>query len=1257
MLGNLTSFSPLALLFLTWLCLVIQFGSAAEDASLGLGHQLHQLASPGSSEPCVDIVAVHGLDGHWRKSWTASNNVFWLQDLLPSKIPCARIFSYSHDSRTRGSETPIDWDVSDHAKALLTALSTERRLTQTERTPILFIGHSLGGIILKAALLKAELARVGHLEHFKAIKLSTYAVIFLGTPHQGGEGIPLAQVLRQISSIVSHTNKRILSKMERNSEWLQELQSDYNAISQEFETIFFYETIKMDVGIMSLLIVPKHSAVVSGARNSEEIPLIADHSSMAKFTTSEDDGFKKLVNKLRIFVNVAKPKIVENWKDWEWMNKPRVIEMQQPRIGQDGKEFALGIVPSIARNPYFTGRDEILKTLNQKLASPIHSTSLKLVVLYGAGGMGKTQIATEYMHRYRADYTSLFWIDGSRNYTAAADILDCIETLQRHYEIHGLRDRPWYHHIKESLAKRFDGLRMKTQHSASASPSDASDKSLRKMFLTWLSSNGNCGWLMIIDNVDDLDSFDFRDWLPSTLCGSIIITSRRRDLAIHWNFIEVDGMTINESIKLLNESSHAVPASDAAQEWKSSLELVRQLGYLPLAISQAGDHIAMSEVDSPVSEYLFDYHRHLKMSSASKAIYNPWDSTKETVWTTWEISYEAVRERSPLAAEVLLLCGFLSPRLITAAFFIGHSSSESDIHHAIRILSYYSFLKYLDSQLPRQPTYTIHPLIHFWVRHRKDNETQKAMARRTAILLRTYNKKMSTERSKYFSSDIHIKHLLSIYEELYPCNARPLSDIIDVPARPRDVVIRDVSQDYSIASSAEGWALRLRGWIDEFYFFVKAAYQSHEDYGHADYKLLYSLRQSTSRLGADTMNWILCQALKSYPPKHPRLLEMIGNYAFSISKDANDSEDSDIAVSWYWWILLARIQVLGPRHPATAGAYLGIGIASTDCEEALAVQLKACNIRIAALGYDDILTRNALERLASRFYDCRYTTRTRKNVISPIVGLMEARGVGTANRIFGVRSALFYRMLATMDPDVALRKPMPTTWGLFLTMLEVLFDLFPLLDMESVERWSTDVLNATSGLKKPFLSSSKEHEAWISAQPYLAGLHALTKKIYEIESLIYHPPPEFEMHIASYREKHYWSPDGWNWRLLLPLARTVANYVELPSDESFLLANNAKDDPLDQRPYFKWFDLLGPILLEVRLNLVNGKMRLLWCIYMDNPQWLSPTNFGYEHLTCAAESYICEENFCQDRLVVLLILMGKLDLERRPNLLDLRMGN
>jgi hypothetical protein len=76
------------------------------------------------------IVAVHGLDGHWKDSWTADNGVFWLQDLLPHDFPKARIYSFGHDSRTRGGTKPLTLDISDHGKDLVTSLTNERYLSK-----------------------------------------------------------------------------------------------------------------------------------------------------------------------------------------------------------------------------------------------------------------------------------------------------------------------------------------------------------------------------------------------------------------------------------------------------------------------------------------------------------------------------------------------------------------------------------------------------------------------------------------------------------------------------------------------------------------------------------------------------------------------------------------------------------------------------------------------------------------------------------------------------------------------------------------------------------------------------------------------------------------------------------------------------------------------------------------------------------------------------------------------------------------------
>ncbi|RPB07239.1 hypothetical protein P167DRAFT_496072, partial [Morchella conica CCBAS932] len=107
--------------------------------------------------PIIDIVAIHGLNGHRERSWTADNGVNWLKDLLPEKSPNARIFSYGYDSRTHGPVS--EQHLHDHGVALVSDLSLVRRSTQTEGRPIIFIAHSLGGIICKSVGLPFPLLR------------------------------------------------------------------------------------------------------------------------------------------------------------------------------------------------------------------------------------------------------------------------------------------------------------------------------------------------------------------------------------------------------------------------------------------------------------------------------------------------------------------------------------------------------------------------------------------------------------------------------------------------------------------------------------------------------------------------------------------------------------------------------------------------------------------------------------------------------------------------------------------------------------------------------------------------------------------------------------------------------------------------------------------------------------------------------------------------------------------------------------------
>ena len=98
----------------------------------------------------VDIVAVHGLQGHYQKTWTDQNRKLWLQDFLPHALPAARVMSFSYNSAVIAIKSIAGID--EFARQLLEGLEQKRK-DGAEARPIVFICHSLGGIVVKKVTL------------------------------------------------------------------------------------------------------------------------------------------------------------------------------------------------------------------------------------------------------------------------------------------------------------------------------------------------------------------------------------------------------------------------------------------------------------------------------------------------------------------------------------------------------------------------------------------------------------------------------------------------------------------------------------------------------------------------------------------------------------------------------------------------------------------------------------------------------------------------------------------------------------------------------------------------------------------------------------------------------------------------------------------------------------------------------------------------------------------------------------------------
>jgi Cdc6-like AAA superfamily ATPase len=173
-------------------------------------------------------------------------------------------------------------------------------------------------------------------------------------------------------------------------------------------------------------------------------------------------------------------------------------------IGVDFDQFAVGLnLASFPEAAQFVAREEELSKMHELLHG---HNSRSYVVLYGLGGIGKTQLTIEYMRRHKEKYTAIFWLNTNDQDSLKLSFRDIAQQVLK------------YHPSTSLLA----GVDL-----------DDLDQVLYAV-KAWLDIQKNTHWLMIYDNFDnpktsdnlDRSAVDIRQFLPQSDQGSIIITTR-----------------------------------------------------------------------------------------------------------------------------------------------------------------------------------------------------------------------------------------------------------------------------------------------------------------------------------------------------------------------------------------------------------------------------------------------------------------------------------------------------------------------------------------------------------------------------------------------------------------------------------------------------------------------------------------------------------------------------------------------------------
>ncbi|KAG9242077.1 P-loop containing nucleoside triphosphate hydrolase protein [Calycina marina] len=555
------------------------------------------------------------------------------------------------------------------------------------------------------------------------------------------------------------------------------------------------------------------------------------------------------------------------------VSMPLYGEGRERALTLDGLVTSKGDAPFIVpydRNPYFTGREPQLATLEDKLSEQGQTTKLAIT---GLGGVGKTQLLLELVYRTRDKHAncSIIWIPATNMESLEQAYLDVAQELA----IAGWED----------------------------------DKAnVKKLVQDYLGKESAGDWLLVFDNADDIgmwtdmsdserESSRLIDYLPRSKHGCIVFTTRDRKTAVKLakkNVVEVPEMNEDAAIHLLQS---CLMDPGLVNNKPDTNTLLKELTHLPLAIVQAAAYI--NENGIAFSDYLLllaDQEEDvIDLLSEEFEDGRGYQDVKNPIATTWLISFEKIRQRDTLAAKYLSFMACIEPKNIPQLLLPSGISKKKETD-AIGTLNAYSFI----TKRSADKAFDVHRLVHLATRN---------WLRKQELIVQ-WTEKTISRLEEVFPDDNHENR--SVWRTFLPHVRYVLnSDIVDKDGADRiKLAWRFGMSLYSDGRYKEAEVQ----FLEAFEANKRVLGEEHPSTLTSMANLASTYRNQGRWKEAEDLEVLVMEMRKRVlGPEHPSTLTSMANLASTYRNQGRWTEAEDLEVL----VMETRKRVLGHEHPDT----------------------------------------------------------------------------------------------------------------------------------------------------------------------------------------------------------------------------------------------------------------------------------------------------------------------------------------------------